>query len=98
MSKCRAAVFISAVGVCIAGCDDVVMTLDDESGFIWTEERIDEWLQGELVDREFDGRIEEKLVKHLGRPINAERAELGRLLFFDPITSLTEDNSCSGCH
>ncbi len=98
MSKCRAAVFISAVGVCIAGCDDVVMTLDDESGFIWTEERIDEWLQGELVDREFDGRIEEKLVEHLGRPINAERAELGRLLFFDPITSLTEDNSCSGCH
>ena len=52
----------------------------------------------DLKERSFDGRIEERLIERLGRPIHEERAELGRLLFFDPITSLTGDNSCSGCH
>ena len=34
----------------------------------------------------------------LGRPVDQDRAELGRLLFFDPILSITQDNSCAGCH
>lgn len=45
-----------------------------------------------------DGRIEEIFLEKLGRPVDTELAEIGRLLFFDPVLSITEDNSCSGCH
>jgi cytochrome c peroxidase len=51
-----------------------------------------------LVQRDFTGRVEETLEERLGRSIDAGLAEVGRLLFFDPILSLTGDNSCSGCH
>lgn len=33
-----------------------------------------------------------------GNPYNAERVELGRLLFFDPILSGPKDVACSTCH
>ncbi len=59
---------------------------------------LDERLQAVLTAREFTGRIEEALETRLGRPVDPELAEVGRLLFFDPILSLTQDNSCSGCH
>ena len=55
-------------------------------------------LQAHLDEREFTGRIESTLEQKLGRPINRDLAEIGRLLFFDPILSLSKDNSCSGCH
>jgi cytochrome c peroxidase len=31
-------------------------------------------------------------------PVNAQRAELGRLLFYDPVLSANNDMSCSSCH
>lgn len=34
----------------------------------------------------------------LGRPVNAQMADLGRNLFFDKILGLNNDNSCAGCH
>jgi cytochrome c peroxidase len=46
----------------------------------------------------FSGRIEEQLPARLGRPIDAQLADLGRLLFFDKIPSLHDDNACAGCH
>ncbi len=60
--------------------------------------RLDGDLRRALEARSFTGRIEETLEERLGRPLDAELAEIGRLLFFDPILSLTRDNSCSGCH
>lgn len=51
-----------------------------------------------LTARSFTGRIEESLETRLGRPIDTDLAEVGRMLFFDPVLSLTGDNSCSGCH
>lgn len=45
-----------------------------------------------------DGTIEQQLVAKLGRPVDDRLADLGRLLFFDRILSITEDNSCAGCH
>ncbi|WP_231749898.1 cytochrome-c peroxidase [Tautonia plasticadhaerens] len=38
------------------------------------------------------------LEPRLGRPIDPGLAELGRLLFFDTITGLHDDNTCAGCH
>jgi len=46
----------------------------------------------------FTGRIEEQLEARLGRKIDSRLAELGRLLFFDPIGALHDDNACAGCH
>ena len=51
-----------------------------------------------LAAHRLDGRIEEQLEVKLGRPVDDRLAEVGRLLFFDRVLSLTEDNSCAGCH
>jgi cytochrome c peroxidase len=89
--------FALAFGALLSGCGDQsprVVGLADDPG----DERLDERLQAELASRGFTGRIESQLQAHLGRAIDPDRAELGRLLFFDPILSLTQDNSCAGCH
>jgi cytochrome c peroxidase len=59
---------------------------------------MDERLVTSLGLSRITGRIEESLVAKLGRPLDDRLAEVGRLLFFDPILSITQDNSCSGCH
>ncbi len=46
----------------------------------------------------FTGGIEKTLEIRLGRPINKQLADLGRLIFFDNIQGLHDDNSCAGCH
>ncbi len=46
----------------------------------------------------FTGRIESTLEARLGRRINPELANLGRLLWFDKLHSLGRDNTCAGCH
>jgi len=99
MIEIRTAVRIAGFGVLLTGCDDALLRPDTSTEFeTLSEAYIDWWLQADLKEREFDGRIEERLLERLGRPIHQARAELGRLLFFDPIISLTADNSCSGCH
>ena len=51
-----------------------------------------------LKEAGFTGEIESTLERRLGRPINAKLADLGRLLWFDPLHSLHHDNTCGGCH
>src|SRR4051794_12305154 len=46
----------------------------------------------------FTGRVESTLQQRLGRSINQELANLGRLLWFDVIGGLHDDNTCGGCH
>src|SRR5215475_866054 len=55
-------------------------------------------LTAELQDLGFTGRIGDTLEVRLGRRIDRELADLGRLLFFDTITGLNNDNTCAGCH
>ena len=55
-------------------------------------------LKAYLKQYAFTGMVGQSLTKRLGRPINQPLANLGRLLFFDQISSLHKDNSCSGCH
>jgi cytochrome c peroxidase len=62
------------------------------------EQRLDRRLAFVLARAGFTGRIESTLEPRLGRPIDAARADLGRLLFFDKILGLHDDNSCAGCH
>lgn len=51
-----------------------------------------------LRDARFTGRIESTLEPRLGRRINHRLADLGRLLWFDTVHSLHQDNTCAGCH
>lgn len=91
-------VALVVAGVWLSACSDQPVapgtrTDDDTSGL-----ELDQELQLQLSLMGIDGRIEERFASMLGRAIDPELAETGRLLFFDPILSITRDNSCSGCH
>lgn len=51
-----------------------------------------------LANHGFTGAVEAKFKSKLGRPIDARRANVGRLLWFDIIGGLNNDNTCGGCH
>ncbi|HEU5311293.1 MAG TPA: cytochrome c peroxidase, partial [Candidatus Eisenbacteria bacterium] len=55
-------------------------------------------LQDALRAHGFTGSVERSLTNRLGRPIDRRLADLGRLLWFDTVTGLNDDNSCGGCH
>jgi len=55
-------------------------------------------LTAELQEFGFTGRIQYTLEDRLGRRIDPKLANLGRLLWFDTITGLNNDNTCAGCH
>ena len=59
---------------------------------------IDRKLVRVLARAGFTGGVESTLETRLGRPIDPAMANLGRLLFFDKILGLHNDNSCAGCH
>lgn len=59
---------------------------------------LDRDLQAALRQAGFTGRVESTLTTRLGRPVDAELANVGRLLWFDTITGLNNDNTCAGCH
>jgi cytochrome c peroxidase len=55
-------------------------------------------LQSLLNQHGFTGRIGDTLEQKLGRKLDNQLADVGRLLFHDPIVGLNDDNSCAGCH
>ncbi|MBI3415383.1 MAG: hypothetical protein HY043_08695 [Verrucomicrobia bacterium] len=61
-------------------------------------EDIDALLKRALRQAGFTGRIELSLESKLGRSLDPQLAELGRLLFFDKAGGLHSDNTCAGCH
>jgi len=67
---------------------------------LWADDskRLDEELIQVLKAHGFTGRIESTFRERLGRPIDRKRANLGRLLWFDIIGGLNDDNTCGGCH
>lgn len=82
----RAAIVLSAV-VCLGVAAGA--RADDD---------LDAKLAALLAHAGFTGRVESTLERRLGRPIDPDLADLGRLLFFDKIGGLHDDNSCAGCH
>jgi cytochrome c peroxidase len=62
------------------------------------ERALDEQLSALLHGAGFTGRVESTLEARLGRPVDRNLADLGRLIFFDRIPSLHSDNACAGCH
>jgi len=61
-------------------------------------DRLDTELAATLVRHQFTGTIEQGLETRLGRKLDPALADLGRLLFFDRVASLHNDNACAGCH
>jgi cytochrome c peroxidase len=59
---------------------------------------LDQNLEAVLREVGFTGRIESTLEARLGRQLNQQLADLGRLLWFDTLTGLNDDNTCAGCH
>jgi cytochrome c peroxidase len=59
---------------------------------------LDRSLTATLKQFAVTGRIEATLEPRLGRTINPKLADLGRLIWFDKITGLHDDNTCGGCH
>src|SRR5262249_4833718 len=55
-------------------------------------------LTAKLHELGFTGRIADTLEGRLGRRIDNKLANLGRLLWFDTIGGLNNDNTCAGCH
>jgi len=59
---------------------------------------VDEALSAAFAAHGFTGTVGSSLEQRLGRPLDVRLADVGRLVFFDPLTGLNDDNSCSGCH
>ena len=59
---------------------------------------LNEQLSGILSQHGFTGRVGLSLEQRLGRKIDNQLADLGRLAFHDSLLGLNNDNSCSGCH
>jgi cytochrome c peroxidase len=60
--------------------------------------QLDQDLGAVLRGVDFTGRIESTLEGRLGHRIDQQLADVGRLLWFDTITGLNDDNTCAGCH
>ena len=76
----------------------VVISLLLLSMFAVSSATVDEQLTKVLARHGFTGRIESTLEPRLGRKLDNQLVELGRLLFFDTVGGLNNDNNCSGCH
>ena len=63
-----------------------------------SEDPLTQRLMARLKELGFTGNVEATLEKRLGRSTDPARADLGRLLWFDTITGLNNDNTCAGCH
>ena len=60
--------------------------------------QLDQELLAVLQYEGFTGVIESTLEQRIGHHIDNQLADLGRLLWFDTITGLNDDNTCAGCH
>ncbi|HEV2834837.1 MAG TPA: cytochrome c peroxidase [Pyrinomonadaceae bacterium] len=68
------------------------------SSFVVESATLDQQLTAVLTQHGFTGRIESTLEHRLGRKLDNQLVDLGRLLFFDTVGGLNNDNNCSGCH
>jgi cytochrome c peroxidase len=63
-----------------------------------SSQQLDRRLLSVLHQLQFTGDVQSTLSGRIGRNLNPDLANLGRLLWFDTITGLNSDNTCAGCH
>jgi cytochrome c peroxidase len=96
--KLRIVVVLCSATAMAAGCDDVDPTGAVEPSRALVSNDPDALLRDYLAQHGFTGRIANTLEKRLGRRVDRQLADVGRLLWFDPIQGLNDDNACAGCH
>ena len=93
---------LSLAALAMAGCSDFatdrVTGVESISAAGAPAGHVDAELRGLLAGHGFTGRIASTLESRLGRPIDRQLANVGRLLWFDPIQGINDDNACAGCH
>jgi cytochrome c peroxidase len=96
MSDVRVVLTISLCVAATAACADVASDAESvaEQGLIDANAE----LEDELAFHGFTGNIESRLTVRLGRALNPGLVNLGRLLWFDKLGGLHNDNTCGGCH
>ena len=89
---------VLALGMVLYACALIPAVFASDSG----DGSIDRDLAAVLSAARFTGDIQHtfqtRLQTNLGRPIDAKLADLGRMLWFDTLHSLHQDNTCGGCH
>ena len=75
-----------------------VVVLSPGASATSTNDVLNEQLSAMLSHHGFTGRVGLSLEQRLGRKIDNQLADLGRLAFHDTLLGLNNDNSCSGCH
>lgn len=60
--------------------------------------QIDTELTNVLKTAGFTGTVDASVEARLGRPLNPDLVDLGRMIFFDKFGALHGDNTCAGCH
>ena len=97
----RSPLALALVGVLLGACSDFEPSrtaAPAEPASAVQAEGVDAVLRGQLASHGFTGRIAGTLETKLGRRIDRQLADVGRLLWFDPIQGVNDDNSCGGCH
>jgi cytochrome c peroxidase len=100
-TSCRRFLVLGLGIVALAGCADFEpsdVTAPYMSSAAHLTDDTDAALRSYLATLGFTGRIASTVETRLGRRIDRQLADLGRLLWFDPIQGLNDDNSCGGCH
>jgi cytochrome c peroxidase len=75
-----------------------VVVLTPKTSASTGDSALNDQLSAVLNQHEFTGRIGSNLEQKLGRKIDNQLADLGRLAFHDSLLGLNDDNSCAGCH
>jgi cytochrome c peroxidase len=100
----RALLTLMVAGAALGGCTDANparVTSPGDAGTLTASVHgtdVDELLTGHLARLGFTGRTASTLEARLGRRIDPQLADVGRMLWFDPIGGLNNDNTCGGCH
>ena len=85
-------------GAMLAGCSDYEPARVSAPAAALNAAEFDNVLRTYLANNGFTGRIAQTLEARLGRRIDRQLADLGRVLWFDRIQGLNGDNTCAGCH
>src|SRR5688500_1667847 len=97
---------IAIAGFAMGGCSDLApdratsptSASADISPAAIEDRALDDVLRGYLARHRFTGDVGGTVERRLGRRIDRQLADVGRLLWFDPIQGLNDDNACGGCH
>jgi len=93
------AVLLPALGACTEDAGPARITaVPAPEPSIARNDGLDAELRAYLTTLGFTGRVASTLEARLGRRIDHQVSEVGRMLWFDPIGGLNDDNTCAGCH